>query len=148
MCLYPGHKHMCLYPLIIYQLVTKSWRPKITTITLILSQITFAQATFYIRLLLLFPRCVWNNEYWAKCTPMIKVSDIKFTYFCLVLMKYHTVGSIICSTLPKHILPFLAHLNLGNRFVFFEAPCTNEFLEVSIISRIYWKSLKRESSPI
>ena len=49
-CLYPDHKHMCLYPVDIYQSVTKSIRFEITVITLILSQITGALATFFIKL--------------------------------------------------------------------------------------------------
>ena len=84
MCLYPGHKHMCLYPVDIYQSVTKSLRFRITVIPLILSQITVAQATFFIKWRLLFPKRVWNAEYWAKFTEMIKKLDIKFKYFCLV----------------------------------------------------------------
>ena len=48
MCLYPGHKPMCLYPLDIYQSVTKPLRVKITVIRLILLQITVTKVTFFI----------------------------------------------------------------------------------------------------
>ena len=50
MFLYPGHKHMCLYPVDIHRSVTKSTNLKITLIPLISLQITFAQATFFIKL--------------------------------------------------------------------------------------------------
>ena len=45
-CLYLGHKHMCLYPVDIYQSVTKSLRFKVTVIPLISSQINVAQVIF------------------------------------------------------------------------------------------------------
>ena len=49
MGLYPGHKHLCLYPVDIIQSVTKSVKFKITVIPLIFLQITLAQATFFIK---------------------------------------------------------------------------------------------------
>ena len=46
MCLYLGHKHMCLYLVDIHQSATKSLRSTITGIMLVLSQITVANVQF------------------------------------------------------------------------------------------------------
>ena len=64
-CLHPGHMHMCLYPVDIHQSVTKSIKVKITVLPLISLQITFAQATFFIKLRFLSLWCVWNAEFWG-----------------------------------------------------------------------------------
>ena len=92
-CLYPGHKHMCLYPVDILQSVSKSIKFKITVIPLILLQITFAQATFFIKLRFLSLWCVWNTEFWANFTQIIKLLELKLTYLCFVWTTYHTVPS-------------------------------------------------------
>ena len=94
MCLYPGLKHMCLYPVDIYQSATKSLSFRITVVPLIVSQITHTQATFVIKLRLSLWRD-WNTKFGAKITQIIKILDVNFTYFYLLLTSCHTVANFL-----------------------------------------------------
>ena len=68
-CAYIQVISKCAYvPTIFLQSVTKSLRSEIIVIPLILSQITVAQATFFIRLRFFSATRVCNTEYRAKFT--------------------------------------------------------------------------------
>ena len=94
----PAYKHMRLYSVDINQSVTKSLRFKITVMPLLVLQITVGMPTFLIKLLFVSPLHVWNTWFRAKFTQIIIIP-------CLVFTTYHTVWSLICSTLPKHVWP-------------------------------------------
>ena len=74
---YPGYKHMCLYPVDIYQSVTKSLRFRITVILLLLSQITVALATFSLNYIFCLLVCL-KYRISRKLTQNIKILEIKW----------------------------------------------------------------------
>ena len=93
MGLYPSHRHMCLCPVDMYQLVTKSLRFKNYRSTVDFMTNYHHTGDLFIKLRLVFPWRVWNTELGEKCTQIIKVLDIKFTHFCLVMTGCHTVAN-------------------------------------------------------
>ena len=92
MCLYQSLKHRGLYPVDIYQSVTNPLMSKIPGIPLNLSQITVAQAMFFIN----HDFCLQNMSKILNIEQnLIKLLlEIKFTCLCIVLTIYHTLASV------------------------------------------------------
>ena len=112
-CLYPGHKHKCLYPVDIYLSVRKLLRSKIAH---------YRRTGEFCRSL--SPKSAWDTEYWAKFIQIIKILEIKFTYFCLVLTIQYTVSSIPFIMMVGHrhmcLYPSLFH---DEKLQNFNCPC-------------------------
>ena len=92
-CAYIPVLSTCAYIQYIYQSVTDPLMSKITVLLLIESQIVVAGVTFFIN----YDVCLRNMSEILNIEQhlfkLIKILEIKFTCFCLVLTIYHTIAS-------------------------------------------------------